>query len=147
MNQRLLFRINLLLLALWFGGFTVYAGIVIPIGSELIGETTQGFITQKVSFWLNLIGIIAIISLGIWIFFFQRIKKFLLLYALLVFSLIGQLYLHGVLTHQLDMEAMEVSSGNFYRFHQIYLWLSTLQWLAMLGSILCITDPSEDRKG
>ena len=41
--------------ATWWGGLTFYSVVVVPIGSEQIGSTEQGFITQQVTWWHNLI--------------------------------------------------------------------------------------------
>jgi len=43
----------LLLFAVWWGGLTFYAAIVVPIGTELIGASEQGFVTQQVTQWHN----------------------------------------------------------------------------------------------
>ena len=46
---------------LWLGGFTFYAGVVIPTGARVLhSHLRQGLITQQVTGWLNLIGIIAL---------------------------------------------------------------------------------------
>lgn len=146
------YKINFVLLALWFGGFTVYAGIVIPIGSEMIGETTQGFITQKVSYWLNIIGFLSVTALIGWTRYFQREQIMGILVGTLLICLLIQFALHIQLTKQLNMEALEVvHRGSFYTKHQVYLWVSTLQWLAMLGTMIkirLISEPtSMDGKG
>src|SRR5262249_56877927 len=51
-------------LALWLGGFTFYSAVVVPIGTDRLGITSQGFITQRVTEWLNLIGAVALLPLG-----------------------------------------------------------------------------------
>src|SRR4051812_7678052 len=50
-------------LAVWQGGLTFYALVVIPSGAAVVGATTQGFITQRVTGWLNLIGVLALAAL------------------------------------------------------------------------------------
>ncbi|OYW22951.1 MAG: hypothetical protein B7Z55_04045, partial [Planctomycetales bacterium 12-60-4] len=60
--QRFLRFTSLLAFSLWWGGLTVYAGIVVPIGTELFGSTAQGFITQQVTHWLNLFAAIALVA-------------------------------------------------------------------------------------
>src|SRR5215471_8442423 len=39
----------------WWGGLCFYAVVVVPIGTEEIGAVEQGFITQRVTWWHNLI--------------------------------------------------------------------------------------------
>src|ERR1700746_354095 len=51
-------------LMFWQGGFTFYGGVVVPVGSAVLGsEREQGFITRKVTNYLNLAGAVA---LAIW---------------------------------------------------------------------------------
>ena len=45
----------ILALAVWLGGLTFYALIVVPIGTDILGSTGQGFITQRVTNQLNLV--------------------------------------------------------------------------------------------
>ena len=57
---------TLLIFALWMGGFTFYALIVIPTGGKVLdgGELDVGFITQQITNWLNWIGVAALAVLG-----------------------------------------------------------------------------------
>lgn len=42
----------------WQGGFFFYAAVVVPIGSDVLGSPiTQGFVTQEVTRWLNILGV------------------------------------------------------------------------------------------
>src|SRR5437764_1383870 len=57
------FRRYLVLLTLmfWQGGFTFYAAVVVPIGTEILGSAEeQGWITRRVTVFLNLAGAIAL---------------------------------------------------------------------------------------
>src|SRR5947209_9415057 len=59
----LFFRRLLVLTALcfWTGGFTFYAAVVVPVGAEVLGShRDQGYITQKVTNYLNLAGAAAL---------------------------------------------------------------------------------------
>src|SRR5437763_1192968 len=51
----LLRRLLLLwLLMFWLGGFTFYAGVVVPIGTDVLASSVeQGRITRQVAVWLN----------------------------------------------------------------------------------------------
>lgn len=51
-------------LMFWQGGFTFYGGVVVPVGSAVLGsDREQGFITRQVTNYLNLAGAVA---LAIW---------------------------------------------------------------------------------
>ena len=51
-------------LMFWQGGFTFYGGVVVPVGSAVLGsEREQGFITRQVTNYLNLAGAVA---LAVW---------------------------------------------------------------------------------
>src|SRR5437764_12169532 len=51
----------ILALGFWLGGFTFYAGVVIHIGHRVFGSAREtGFLTQQVTGWLNLSGVLAL---------------------------------------------------------------------------------------
>jgi hypothetical protein len=51
-------------LMFWQGGFTSYGGVVVPVGSAVLGsEQEPGFITRSVTNYLNLAGAVA---LAVW---------------------------------------------------------------------------------
>jgi hypothetical protein len=39
--------------AFWVGGFFFYSGVVIHVGRDVLGHRAQGFVTQRVTDWLN----------------------------------------------------------------------------------------------
>ena len=48
-------------LLFWQGGFTFYAAVVVPVGSAVLGShTEQGFVTRRVTDFLNLAGAAAL---------------------------------------------------------------------------------------
>src|SRR5438876_9914573 len=52
-------------LMFWQGGFVFYAGVVVPIGTEVLGSAQeQGRITRRVDVGLNWTGAAALIPLG-----------------------------------------------------------------------------------
>ena len=56
--------VALLAFAAWLGGFTFYAAVVVPAGTEVLGgAVAQGFITQAVTLHLNLLGVGALAAL------------------------------------------------------------------------------------
>ncbi len=132
-----------------FGGFTFYAAVVVPVGTEVLDSTSQGFVTRQVTKVLN---IASAITLGflIWeiLATYRTVKrKWLWSYLglLLVYSgcLLGLFLLHPRLDELLDAETFSVlQSEEFYRRHRLYLWLSTLQWLTTIGIMWQITSRS-----
>jgi len=119
---------------LWQGGFLFYAGVVVPIGTELLGSPIlQGQITQQVTHWLNGFG-------AVWAVLFawdvaatrdpkrrRRVSRWLG-WAGCVALLLGLLLLHQ------EMDAIltqydEPVYATFRRFHIAYLWFSTFHWL------------------
>lgn len=123
----------LLLWGVWWGGLTLYAAIVVPIGTQSVGSIEQGFITQRVTGWLNAIGIIMVLSMGLFSLRSYRNRRGLFAMATLEGILLVALMQYRVrLTNQMDYVARDVADG-FYHQHAIYLWLTTLQWLLGLA--------------
>ncbi len=118
---------TLVLFALWWGGITFYALVVVPIGTDLIGSTEQGFITQRVTWWHNWLAVAmsGYLSMSAW-----RRKQlgWWLLAAALVAVTVGLWSVHWQLTSLLDAEEGGVPSS-FYAKHAVYLWLTTVEWL------------------
>lgn len=123
--------------AIWFGGFTFYTSVVVPIGTDVLGSSrTQGFVTQQVTNVLNMVGGVTLL-LGFLDFFFEikaRTRKlnFVLITTLALLALlwIGLLVLHPKLDAMLEPEHEHVSDeSHFYQLHRAYLWISTVQWL------------------
>lgn len=144
---RLIRLATLLSWAIWFGGLTVYAGLVVPIASQQIGETTQGFVTQQVTIrlnWLCLISIIGFVAHEV-LLRKNRIASFVVA-ALQMTFLIGLMLLHPKLTSMLDMadRSGPLDSG-FYQWHQAYLLLTTVQWLNGLVMLVLLNRAFADR--
>lgn len=129
--------ILLALFATWFGGFTFYTAIVVPIGTDVLGSSrTQGFVTQQVTDKLNLIGGPTILMMLIDLIYFRRTRsrKMNLWFtatltgiAVLWFVL---LIVHPMLDAMLQPEHEHVlDDAKFYSLHRVYLWTSTIQWL------------------
>jgi len=115
---------------LWLGGLTFYAAVVVPIGSQVVGRMDQGLITQRVTNWLNLFAVIAILCLGVNACRQRKslaIATWLLIATLQVFLLL----LHPVLDRQLALvsEPNQFSGPTFYQWHRAYLLATTLMWL------------------
>ena len=135
---QLIFRVVLIAaFAVWFGGFTFYTSVVVPIGTDVLGSSrTQGFVTQQVTDLLNWIGGFAL-ALMVVDFFWNRLRRgkrrslwFGITVGLLFLFWILLLVVHPMLDAMLEPEHEHVNdSAKFYQMHRIYLWGSTIQWL------------------
>ncbi|HZV37045.1 MAG TPA: hypothetical protein VFB72_20885 [Verrucomicrobiae bacterium] len=124
----------LLTIAFWMGGFTFYTGVVIPTGNQVMGgERDVGFITQQVTNWLNAIGVIALIILGLNAWFqrpgFPRLLMLLSWLAMIVLQG-GLFYVHSVLDAKLDTSTHRISGPMhiFFNWHRLYMLLASAQW-------------------
>ena len=132
----------LLLLMFWQGGFTFYAAVVVPIGTDLLGlPINQGVITRQVTNWLNVAGAVA---LAAWAWDIaadparartcQRARW--LLWITLALLLAALVWLHPRLDALFDAENLHIEDqGAFTVLHRWYLWLGTVQWA---GAIVLI---------
>lgn len=123
---------------LWQGGFVVYAAIVVPIGTELLGSAAlQGTITQQVTRWLNLLGVgwCAVMTWELastWKVGGRPWTRAVIL-ALSAGLLAGLFAIHPIMSGLMDAEsARVVDKPTFRRWHIAYLWISTLHWLLAL---------------
>lgn len=124
------------ILGLWLGGLSFYAGIVVPIGTEIVGGMEQGFITQRVSNWLNVMGVLAILALGASMLRRERSWATSVTWSLTASLQIVLLILHPVLDAQLDFASRVVQDGDaFYEWHRIYLIVTTVLWLSGLAHV------------
>lgn len=129
-------------LAFWLGGFTFYSAVVIPVLHDQLGSPLEtGLVTQRVTDALNLMGF-ATITLG-WLLTMveerspqretHRSRWAILALALSTCCLVILIALHRVLDRRLDAAEMQ----GFYPLHRLYLWVSTVQWLANLSLLTC----------
>lgn len=133
---------TLVVMALWWGGLTFYAAVVVPVGTEVLESTElQGLVTQQVTRYLNMLGLLAVGAIC-WILLrlegtrsMAKAKELLALGAILLALQGGLYWLHGELGRQLiddtDREA-------FYQTHRIYLLLVAVQWGFGLMSLVQI---------
>lgn len=139
---RIFVRITLLLaFATWWGGFTFYASVVVPVGSEILGSSrTQGFITQVVTHRLNMAAALTIFAIAcdVWVNRHSRKKKHIFLETGIALGLLVCLatlvFLHPKLDELIDLSGEAIfNEDKFYRIHQAYLWVSSAQWV--LGAL------------
>lgn len=156
-SHMLLFRRFLVLIALffWQGGFTFYAGVVVPIGQQVFGHLRQGFLTRQVTVYLNLAGAAALLVL-LWDLFAARDPSKWrrwcrwLLWGGMVVALLWLFRLHGQLDELLVPKGFLNRDPEAFRpQHRLYLWISTVQWawgLLYLLATLAVWR-KEDRRG
>ena len=143
----------MMLLALWWGGFSFYAGRVVFIGHEVLrSKIRQGFITERVTNELNWLAAVTL-ALAAWELAAARksipVRRWLwMAWGVAVATTIVLFILHAKLARQLDFPARQVATDNFYDWHRAYLCMASIQWLAgtallvALYSALCPTTPS-----
>ncbi len=115
--------------AFWIGGFSFYFGVVIRVGSKVVGDNSQGFVTQEATWWLNMAALVALVLM----FASAWLARRWLSIAVCVIMAICQLILFG-LHARLDA-ILETSSQTVLaqeRFaieHERYEFTSAIQWL------------------
>jgi len=129
----------LVALMFWLGGFTFYASIVVPIGTEVLGSPhLQGFVTREVTRQLNITAILALLPL-LWDVlaepdsFRWRWRIRLGLWMGMVFCQVFLFLLHGRLDEWMRRDEVEgidevAFQAGFRPLHRLYLWTHTIQW-------------------
>jgi hypothetical protein len=126
-------------LMFWQGGFMFYGGVVVPIGSAVLGsDREQGFITRQVTNYLNLAGAGA---LAVWGWDLSAMRGTLpggrrlrwAIWAGIVLSLAVLVWLHPRMDVLLVPEdAMVLDRHRFRSLHERYLIVSSVQWVGCL---------------
>jgi len=131
-----------LLLALWWGGFSFYAGRVVFIGHEVLrSKVRQGLITERVTTELNWLGLVMLGVVG-WALLASapssRRRGAWIAWATTFLATVALFRLHSKLATMIDFTARQVTDDSrFYDWHRIYLCTATAQWLAG-GTLLLI---------
>ncbi len=127
---------TLIVWAVWWGGLTFYAIVVVPIGTELIGSVDQGFITQQATWWHNCILFCFVVCLAIESI--ARRSRLLsgLAAALLLINLLLILD-HAHLTTHMDFDQRTVPT-HFYARHATYLWITAIEWCLGIISLFAL---------
>lgn len=140
-------------LMVWMGGFFFYSAVVVPTGTDEIGAFSQGLITRIVTWWMNLIGILALIIFAWdqWAVGKSRFRW--VCWGVMAVGLTGLWVMHSMLSRHVDLANREEirDFDSFYLLHQIYLaiitvmWGSSLLWLALTlkswGSPVAVNQP------
>ena len=126
-------------LLLWQGGFLFYAAVVVPIGTETLGAFAQGRVTRHVTDVMNVIGVIALLIL-VWDQWANaesaRCRRARwALWAVLAATLAGLAVLHAAVGRHVEFgpDGRVTDYPAFYWGHRVYLYVSTVQWVAGLA--------------
>jgi len=128
-SRKAVLRLAWLTLAiLWLGGLTFYAAVVVPIGAEITSGTTQGFVTQRVTFWLNLLGTgYVAVTAGDLMGRSYRGRQWL--WVVLAATQLLLWLLHPILGRMLDSATLSLNDADtFYQWHRLYLVATAIQW-------------------
>ena len=122
----------------WQGGFFFYATFVVPIGTEVLESAAfQGAITQRVTHWLNGLGVISLLLIALDQLACASSRKWRwLAWSVMALSLIIQFALHPTLDSLFRPDDLTYSDRAAFKFwHGVYLWTSAVQWLAGLLAV------------
>jgi len=131
----------ILLFAVWWGGLTFYAVIVVPIGSDLTSSVEQGFVTQRVTYWHN--WLLILVTACSWMEAFMRRRLLGWVVAVMLLAVATRLlFVHHHLSTLIDPAEQSVPA-EFYRIHAAYLWLTTAEWLlGLVVAVIYVRDMS-----
>ncbi|MCA8968187.1 MAG: hypothetical protein KDC95_00335 [Planctomycetes bacterium] len=143
------------LFAVWFGGLTFYALVVVPTGQRILGShRAQGFVTRDVTSSWNLLGAVVIVLLWFDVISHRakmdRVRRSIVILALLTLAQIALFVLHPWLDALLDASAGNVlDARRFYDRHRLYLWTTAAVWglsvahlhATMLGTSTVVRRP------
>ncbi len=124
-----------LLVGFWLGGLTFYSLVVIPIGEDIVGGATQGFVTGQVTTCLNWIGAACLLAL---LRNVARSRERLLQGAWITMAACQAILfiLHPRLDHMLDAKTLTVvDPSSFEPLHWLYVGITGLEWL---GGLVCV---------
>ncbi|MFN7732175.1 MAG: hypothetical protein ACK5OB_09735 [Pirellula sp.] len=121
-----------LLWAVWWGGLTFYALVVVPIGTELLGSVEQGFVTQRVTLWHNWLGVVLALALAAEAWRLRSSAWICLSIAIAMTTVVLMVW-HRHLSLAMNFVDRTVPE-NFYTEHAIYLWITAVEWL--LGMVV-----------
>jgi hypothetical protein len=122
-------------LAFWLGGFAFYTGVVVQVGAAVLkSHVRQGFITQRVTFWLNMAGVTALAAM-LWDLLAapgsERWPRRVLWIAWWMIALlqIWLFSLHPFMDRLLNPKALQIlDEDKFIVLHTTYVWSATVQW-------------------
>lgn len=141
----------LLSLSFTFGGFLFYASVVVPLGTQVLGSTTQGFVTREVTNVINIASVFS--SVATLVFCWagtggrqsasqSSVRVPLICAVTIGVSAVFLIWLHRHLDEAMaEDEFAVIDAVSFYSMHRVYLWVSTIQWLASLPILWWFSKP------
>jgi hypothetical protein len=126
-------------LLFWMGGFTFYSAVVVHVGQQVLGShRDQGFVTRRVTNYLNLAGALALPVLAWDVAAVRdvpgRRRGRWLLWLGLGLTLGVLLWLHPRMDALLDPDRFDILDEKaFTVWHRWYLNVSTVQWACALA--------------
>jgi len=131
--------------AVFWGGLTLYTGIVVRVIHSVLPDPFDGgLITQQVTWYLQVLGAItAVLMLGNALLVSRNSGRYGialgLCAALLGCAVAGLFIVHGHLDGIIDIESARITDRNFFTIsHRRYNQLTTVEWLTSI-SYLAIT--------
>lgn len=129
----------LLVFSLFWGGLTFYTGFVVRVSHRVLDDAMLGgLITQGVTNVLQMLGVLAVIVMGINAFVVtKKLPRlgYLLwgLAAVVGLSIIGLYIVHGHLDAVIDTASATITDDSTFRNgHRHYNQLTTVEWIASL---------------
>lgn len=129
----------LLVFSLFWGGLTLYTGVVLRITHTVVNDPMEGgLITQRVTSVLQILGVVTVVLMVCnCVVVVRRSPKFGYVLigcaTLLAGSLIGLFLVHGQLDTLIEGETYTITDREaFDAGHQRYNQLTTVEWLACL---------------
>jgi hypothetical protein len=111
------------------GGFGFYFAVVVPVGGKVLGGSEQGFVTQQVTHWLNLIGLFVLPFL-LWNAAASHHRLLITSWLLLAVLQAGLFAMHHRLDSLIDAPSRIVKNdAQFHRWHEWYETVATIQFL------------------
>ncbi len=129
-------QFRIVILSIWWGAFTFYAGFVVPLGMKVLGSHTQmGMITQEVTVYLNIFSLILFL-LYAFSLRNENSSSTGLVKQIVATSIIGfqvlLFLIHFYLTELIDFRYQKILSlDTFYLLHRIYLIIETIIWVSI----------------
>jgi hypothetical protein len=126
----------------WIGGFTFYAAVVVPVGTDVLGSAAnQAAVTRQVAHTINLSGAVAL-CLFVWdIAATRRVRVARwLAWAGMAACLVALMVLYPHLDRMFHGEDAYLDSRAAFRpWHRAYLWTISVQWgFAVLFTLLTL---------
>ena len=114
-----------------------YGGVVVSVGSRVLGsDTQQGFITQAVTNYLNLAGMVCLMlwAANLWFERKHGVSRFEWGLWMIIAAMLGMLVMiHLSMDRVLDSSSVSVvDSRRFGLYHKLYIGTSSAQWLGSL---------------